>query len=96
MINRSTVVVYGYDEARKRGEKHLTALQEAVACVRKEFPGMPISETEVRRVLAKWRPRGKEHTVLLVSKPDVSSRILTLPDGRRAKVLYSVSVGYLR
>jgi hypothetical protein len=47
-----------YDEARQKGEKHSVAIAEAVAFVREHFAGMRISETELRRVLARCRPRG--------------------------------------
>lgn len=52
------IAMCAYDEARQKGEKHSVAISEAVAFVREYFAGMQISETELRRVLARWRPRG--------------------------------------
>ena len=56
MLRRETMIIYGYDQARRLGEKHAAAIKEAVRYVRETDPLMRISETEVRRVLAYWRP----------------------------------------
>lgn len=58
---RSGTALCGFDEARRRGEKHSVAIVEAVAFVRGLHPEMPISETEVKRILAAWRPRGNDY-----------------------------------
>lgn len=55
---RAATAICGYDEARARGEKHSVAVVEATDFVKKLHPGMPISESEVKRALATWRPRG--------------------------------------
>lgn len=55
---RAAAAMCGYDEARARGEKHSVAVAEATDLVKKLHPGMPISESAVRRALATWRPRG--------------------------------------
>ena len=52
---RDSIALSGYDEARQRGEKYIVAISEAVSAVRKCDPKMPVSETEVRRILACWR-----------------------------------------
>jgi hypothetical protein len=54
---RAGIVMCVYDEARKRGEKHSTAVNQAVKYVRQHRTEMPISETEVKRTLAAFRPR---------------------------------------
>lgn len=54
---RAVMVMSAYDEARASGQKHSTAVTQAVAYVRQRFSEMPISETEVKRVLATFRPR---------------------------------------
>ena len=54
---RAGSVICAYDEARERGEKHSVAIGLAVDFVRKIQPQVPISEAEVRRVLAKLRPK---------------------------------------
>jgi len=56
-----------YDEARQRDGKHSSAITEVVKYFREGYPGVPISETEVRRVLANWRPRGSQ-TILQVER----------------------------
>ena len=42
------MILYGYDETRKLGEKHAAAIKEAVRYVRETEPRMRISETEVQ------------------------------------------------
>ena len=56
-FKRAALAMCAYDEARGRGEKHSAAVQEAVDFVKKLDPEMSISEAEVRRILASWRPR---------------------------------------
>ena len=53
---RDTIALSAYDEARRRGEKHIIAISEAVSAARKWKLKMLISDTEVRRILAHWRP----------------------------------------
>jgi hypothetical protein len=55
---RDLTVVSSYNESRRAGEKHSSAVANAVAEVRKQFPGVKISETEVKRVLATYQPKG--------------------------------------
>jgi hypothetical protein len=49
-----------YDEARQKGEKHSVAITQAVDSVAQYHAGLRVSETELRRILATWRPRGAE------------------------------------
>lgn len=56
-FTRENLAMCGYDEARTRGEKHSVAVAEAVSFVKQFHPGMSISESEVRRILALRRPR---------------------------------------
>ena len=51
------ITLGAYDEARRRGEKHVVSISEAVSAVRDCDSKMPISETEVRRILACWRSK---------------------------------------
>ena len=55
---RAGIVISAYDEAREKGEKHSVAVRYALDSLRQRSPGMPISETEVRRILSTFRPRG--------------------------------------
>jgi hypothetical protein len=57
-LYRDLTVVCSYNEWRRAGEKHANAVASAVSEVRKEYPGMKVSETEVKRVLAKYQPKG--------------------------------------
>ena len=54
---RAARVMCACDEARERGNKHSVAVRAAVELLKQSNPGMPISQTEVKRILAVWRPR---------------------------------------
>ena len=54
---RAGIVMAVYDEARQSDQKHSVAVTQAVEFVKQNYPGLRISETAVRRILAKWRPR---------------------------------------
>jgi hypothetical protein len=54
---RAARVMYAYDKAREKGEKHSAAIRDAVQFVKERSPELHISETEVKRILAAWRPR---------------------------------------
>jgi hypothetical protein len=66
---RALTVLHWYREARARGEKHSVAIREAVDLVRQFHPGMPMSETEAKRILAEFQPKGAP--VILVSEYSV-------------------------
>jgi hypothetical protein len=72
---RTAQVTCAYDEARERGEKHSVAVREAVEFVKRRNPEMPISETEVRRILASCRPRGSR-TVLRFERKNLTEEEL--------------------
>jgi len=55
VLLRIVMVLHAYDQARGRGEKRSAAISDAVSTVRSLAPEMPISETEVKRVLAEFR-----------------------------------------
>jgi hypothetical protein len=57
-LQRDLTVVWSYNESRRAGEKHASAVASAAAQVRKQHPGMKVSETEVKRVLARFQPKG--------------------------------------
>ena len=54
---RSVIVLCAYDQARHVGEKHSAAIAAAVSALRSQVPEMPISATEVKRVLAEFRSK---------------------------------------
>lgn len=68
-FGRLAKVTSAYDEARTKGEKHSVAVREAVDSLRMGSPGMPISETEVRRILSIYRPRGSRIILLFERVP---------------------------
>ncbi len=82
VLQRVTLALFAYERAREAGEKHCVAVSEAVKYIRKIAPTMRISETEVRRIVAYWRPRGatkcllvreprlEENTILALAKND--------------------------
>jgi hypothetical protein len=92
ILRRETRILYGYDRARRLGEKHAVAIQEAVRYVRETDPRMPISETEVRRVLAYWRPIS-EQSGLIVTEPSPSENTITLPNGMVIRIGLTAAVG---
>lgn len=92
MLGRATMIVYGYDQARRAGEKHAEAIKEAVRYVREAGSQMRICETEVRRVLASWRPRLKPFG-LVVIKPSPSKSTITLPNGWVFRILLTAGFG---
>src|SRR5260370_41280965 len=55
---RLALLMCVYDESRETGDKHSVAIRFAVDFVKQQCPDMPVSETELRRVLGRWRPRG--------------------------------------
>lgn len=92
MLRRDPKILYGYDQARSLGEKHAVAIQEAAKYVRETDSGLRISETEVKRVLASWRPRG-DPLGLVVVKPHPSESTLTLPNGMVFRIGLTAAVG---
>ena len=54
---RAGIVMAVYDEGRQSDQKHSVAVRQAVEFVKQNYPGLRISETAVRRILAEWRPR---------------------------------------
>ena len=71
VLFRSLLALDGYGRSRKDGEKYSEALKAGVAEVRQKFPGMPVSPTEVKRVLAEFQPRAQA-LGLRVAKPESS------------------------
>ncbi len=96
MLYRATYGLYAYQVARKAGQKHSVAISEAVKYVREKIPAMPISETEVKRIVARWQSR-KNRICLFVGEPGPEPRF-TLgpgPDGkiRPLRIVHTVCVG---
>jgi hypothetical protein len=64
-LQRDLTVVWSYNESRRAGEKHATAVAHAASEVRKQYPEIKISETEVKRTLAKYQPKGYAETFVV-------------------------------
>jgi hypothetical protein len=92
MLHRITRVLNCYDRARRGGEKHSAAIEAAVADHRLVSPLLPISATEVKRILALWRPKAPNNGIQ-VTELDPSSHRITLPDGRTCGLLFLASRG---
>jgi hypothetical protein len=75
MLIRSFVVLHAFSQARTMGEKRSDAIAAAVSAVHSWVPGMPISETEVKRVLAEFLSKDVEHSWIItdgiVPRPEV-------------------------
>jgi hypothetical protein len=65
MLGRVVLVLHAYDRSRSAGNKHSVAILNAVSAVRSYAPHMPISETEVRRILANLRPSSAPKSLTL-------------------------------
>ena len=75
---RAATVMSLFDDARKNGQKHSAAVAQSIEVIKQRHPMMRISESEVKRILAAWRPRGS-HTILRVecstlSKEEIAKR----------------------
>lgn len=63
VLLRTCHVLFWYNRARAAGEKHSVAVKETVAKLRSLSQDMPISETEVKRVLSEFQ--GEDDPVVL-------------------------------
>jgi hypothetical protein len=88
VLHRAAIALYGYDKARSAGEKYAEALKAAVAEVRREFPQVSISETEIKRVLAEFRVKELELTLLITESENTVT-----PSGRKCKKAWQLSIG---
>jgi hypothetical protein len=86
---RSGMVMGLYDEFRRSGEKHSGAVTEIVNYFRKYYPEVPLSEVEVRRVLAKWRPKGSQKIFCF-------DRVVPTKEELQKQRLFSVRVAMLQ
>jgi hypothetical protein len=99
-FHRALVALHGYNQARAAGEKHSVALTAAIAEVQKQFPGLRISETEVKRILATYQPKGAT-VAWTVSKgsdgevdpPAGMVEALGLREGKKLRHVLSVGFG---
>jgi hypothetical protein len=88
VLHRTMLALYGYDKARKAGEKYETALQAGIAEVRCVDPHMAISMTEMKRILRMYRSEAQASTYLVAE----SEKPITL-EGRTYSRVWSMSIG---
>jgi hypothetical protein len=62
-FGRVRIAIGLYDEERKNAQKHSAAVTQTVELIKQRYPMMRISETEVKRILATWRPRGSHNNL---------------------------------
>ena len=91
VVEREILAVHAYGRARDRGEKHSIAISEAVEYIRAIAPAMRISETEVKRIVAKWRPQ-QGAFCLFVDKPHPENSSIPQYSSRKGTVSYTVSI----
>ena len=70
-FKRACLAMSSFHEVRESGEKHSAAVTQTVEWIKQRDPIIRISETEVRRILARWRPRGS-HIILRFQVPHAS------------------------
>ncbi len=87
-LHRAAVALCAYDQARLAGEKYSEGLQAGVKAVRQEFPGMPMSETQMKRILVEFRPKGSVQVLLV----DENANAVTL-DGRKLRRAWDLRFG---
>ena len=92
MLERIILALYAYDRARDACEKRSVAISEAVKYIRDTAPAMRVSETEVKRIITRWRSKQRA-TCLLIRKPDPQHSIIPLSRGRNGRILYIASIG---
>ncbi len=98
MLGRVIFVLNAYHEARSSGLKHSSAVTEAVAAVKRTHPNMPISETEVKRVLANYQAKGVPIAFMVTKDSDseIPPHICEakgIPKGSKAKAAFAFEFG---
>jgi len=69
---RAMIALCAYDQARQARTKYDPAVESAIEAVRHALPEVAMSNSEMKRVLAAFRPRSHDE-VLLVERTDPGS-----------------------
>jgi hypothetical protein len=69
VLLRETIALSAYDDARRSDAKHEAALASMVDAVHGWCPDMPMSTTEAKRILARWR--GKQQSVTILGAGEI-------------------------
>ena len=77
-FERAGMVMTFYDKGRENGQKHSAAVAQTVELIKQSNPMFRISESEVKRILAVWCPRGS-HIILriecsMLSKEEIAKQ----------------------
>lgn len=87
VLFRAVEVLYIYNKIRKSGEKHSSAVFETVQALKGKYR---VSETGVKRILAKWQGTGSR-MAFTVSEP--ASNEERLLDGRKVRCVLALGIG---
>lgn len=81
LLWRDLLVLHTFNRLRPN-MKHSCAVSETVMAIRKDYPNIHLSETEVRRILAEFQPRNSPIAVSVGKKPQdqVNFEFENLPD----------------
>jgi hypothetical protein len=85
---RALLGLYGYDKARMAGEKYEEGLRAAIEEVHRVFPDMPMSATEMKRILAEFRCKSLLSTLYLTKRDN----LVTL-DGKTPGMAWAIHIG---
>ena len=66
VLHRTMLALCGYDKERRAGEKYDAGLRAGIAEVHRVYPNMPISMTEMKRILRGFRPKTLSPTYFVV------------------------------
>jgi hypothetical protein len=69
MFVRGGLALCGFDKARRNGAKYEAAISEAIPAVHSWFEEMPISRTEIKRILAARQSDIPGQTLLFTEEP---------------------------
>lgn len=70
VLVRASFALAMFEEARKRGEKYEVAVKETVRRMHERFPSERFSETELKRVLHEFQPKGATEVFHFVENED--------------------------
>jgi hypothetical protein len=88
VLFRTMIALQGYDQSRSHGEKYTASLEAGIAAVRTAVPGMKMSMTEMKRVLAEFRSPDLAETFLTSENENTVG-----PNGRKYQKAWVLTVG---
>jgi hypothetical protein len=86
---RTVVGLCGYGKERRAGGKYEASLESAVAEVKRAYPHLPMSLTEMKRILAESRPKTGLKATFLVAECEN----FALPEGRMTQRAWEIRIG---